>query len=79
MMALTWSDGQGAERSDASRLSGGFTQLIKVFASEHVNANIYQDQELLRQHVVPWAQRNEAWRKISLSADSALAYAAQIS
>jgi hypothetical protein len=32
----------------------------------------------LRQHVVPWVQRDVAWWKICLSADSALAYAAQI-
>ncbi len=32
------------------------------FAGKHVNADIYQ--ELLRQHVVPWVQRDVAWRKI---------------
>jgi hypothetical protein len=32
--------------------------------SERVNADIYQ--ELLRQHVVPWVQRDVAWKKDAL-------------
>jgi hypothetical protein len=39
-------------------MSGGFTPLIAVFASERVNTDIYK--ELLRQHVVPWVQRDVA-------------------
>jgi hypothetical protein len=76
MTAWTWCDGQGAERSDVSGMSGGFTPLIVVFDGECVNADIYQ--ELLRQHVVSWVQRDVALRKICLSADSALAQAIQI-
>jgi hypothetical protein len=45
-----------------------------VFAGERVNADI--SQELLRQNVVPWVQRDVAWWKIRPSADSAPAYAA---
>ncbi len=41
------------------------------FASERVKADIYH--ELLRQHVVPWVQRDVAWWKICLLADSASA------
>jgi hypothetical protein len=50
--------GQGAERSGVSGLSGGFAPPIAVFASEQANADIFQ--ELFRQHVVPWAQRDVA-------------------
>jgi hypothetical protein len=39
-------------------MSGGFTPPIAVFAGQRVNADIYQ--ELLRQHVVPWVQRDIA-------------------
>jgi hypothetical protein len=58
-------------------MSGGFTPPIAVFAGDRVNDNIYQ--ELLRQPVVPWVQKDIAWWKIRLSADSAPAYTAQIS
>ncbi len=77
MTAWTWRDGQVAERSGASGLSGGFMPPMAVFAGERVNTDIYQ--ELLRQHVVPWVQRDVAWQKVRPSADSAPAYAAQIS
>jgi hypothetical protein len=53
---ITWMT--AVERSDASGLSGRFTLLIAVFAGEHANVDIYQ--ELLRQHVVPWVQRDVA-------------------
>jgi hypothetical protein len=51
-------DSQGVKRSGASGLSGGFTPPLAVFAGERANADIYQ--ELLRQHVVPWVQRDVA-------------------
>ncbi len=73
MTAWTWRDGQEAERSGASGLSGGFMPSIAVFAGEHANADIYP--ELLRQHVVPWVQRDVAWWKIRPSANSAPACA----
>jgi hypothetical protein len=49
------------ERTDASGMSGrssGLTPPRPVFAGERVNADI--DQELLRQDVVPWVQRDVA-------------------
>jgi hypothetical protein len=58
MTAWTLRDGQGAEESGVSGLSGRFTQPIAVFGSERVNGDIYQ--YLLRQHVVPWVQRDVA-------------------
>ncbi len=76
-MAWTWRDGQEVERSGASGLSGGFTPPIAVFAGEHANTDNYQ--ELLRQHVVPWVQRDVARQKIRPLANWAPAYAAQIS
>jgi hypothetical protein len=42
MTAWTWRDGQMAERSSASGLSGGFTPPMAVFAGERANADIYQ-------------------------------------
>jgi hypothetical protein len=53
-------------------MSSGFALPIVVFTGKLVN------QELLRQHVVPWVQRDVAWRKIRLLADSAPASATQI-
>jgi hypothetical protein len=41
-----------------SGLSSRFTPPIAVFAGRHAIADIYL--ELLRQHVVPWVQRNVA-------------------
>ncbi len=76
MTAWTLRDGQGAEKSDASGMSSGFTLPIVVFTSKLVNANIYQ--ELLRQHVVPWVQRDVVWQKIRLLADSVPASATQM-
>jgi hypothetical protein len=52
MMAWTRCDGQEAERSDASGMSGRFRPPIAIFTGERVNADIYQ--ELLRQNAVPW-------------------------
>ncbi len=53
-------------------MSSGFALPIAVFTGKLVN------QELLRQHVVPWVQRDIVWRKIRLLADSAPASATQI-
>jgi hypothetical protein len=39
-------------------MRGGFKPPIAVFAGEHVNADIYQ--EFLREHMVPWVQRDVA-------------------
>ncbi len=55
---LNLSDSQGTEKSGASGLSGRFKLPIAVFAGERANDDIYQ--ELLRQHVVPWVQRDVA-------------------
>jgi hypothetical protein len=59
---LTW-------RPSGGKKWCGFTPPMAVFAGECANADIYQ--ELLRQHVVPWVQRDVAWRKIRPSAVSA--------
>jgi hypothetical protein len=50
-MATGWKEAMGAEWAAAC----GFRQPKVGFASEHINAVVYQ--ELLRQHVFSWAQR----------------------
>ncbi len=60
-IAWTWCYGEGAKRSQESRLSGRFSVLFflcrrwPVFASERVNADNYK--EVLRQHMVARGQR----------------------
>ncbi len=68
MMAWTWCDGKGMEKSNPSGMSSRYGG---IRLAQPVNTDIYR--ELLRQYVAPWVQRTCPGEK-SLSADLALVY-----